>query len=228
MLTIQTWALVDMLRSLTSPSTVSSLVAHWTFNEGTGTTTADVSGHDHAGTFAMTAPSWDDGKIGGGLVFATTAIINATDTGLPAGNSPISVAAWITTEDESSDRYFLVYGSGAGHDFLFGVDGSGDGNLVSGNGADTYLAGIAAVNDGEWHHVVVTHNGTTMKFYVDGTLDNADTVATTTTLGALTIGTVAYGDRNWNGALDDVRIYNTELTSEQVTALYNAGAGTET
>jgi hypothetical protein len=51
--------------------TVPSLVAAYSFNEGTGTTTADASGHGNAGT--LSNATWVQGKYGGGLKFTGAA-----------------------------------------------------------------------------------------------------------------------------------------------------------
>jgi hypothetical protein len=81
-----------------------------------------------------------------------------------------------------------------------------------------------------WHHLVATKNGSTVKLYLDavdvtGSVTN-DTIADTGT--ALSIGNGTSG--RWYGYIDEVAIYDTELSSARVSAHYAAAtsAGTPT
>ncbi|HTY03563.1 MAG TPA: retention module-containing protein, partial [Rhodocyclaceae bacterium] len=85
-----------------------------------------------------------------------------------------------------------------------------------------------SVNDGQWHQVVITHNFTTggTLIYVDGTQEASSTllagmVAPNKFLGfGVTADDGATSDRFLNGALEDVRIYDSVLTSSQAQAIY--------
>lgn len=89
------------------------------------------------------------------------------------------------------------------------------------------------VSDNNWHNYVVVGDGTTLKYYKDGTqLTDTDSLPASTSstafanlrLGANTISTPsAYLDGN----LDEVGFWNTALTSTQVSEIYNA-KGTNT
>lgn len=84
-------------------------------------------------------------------------------------------------------------------------------------------------NDNNWHHVAVTYtyNGSgDAKIYVDGVLDT--TVFTNTLTGSTTTtesfiisgrGTTPY----MNGLVDDVAVFNKELTLDEVNLIYNNG-----
>jgi hypothetical protein len=88
-------------------------------------------------------------------------------------------------------------------------------------------------NDNVWHHIVGTiavdsqTNVQTYKIYFDGTLlktvlrtDNSSIKALQPFLfGKDDIS--GYGNRNWNGALDDIAIYNRALSQQEITALYS-------
>ncbi|HAU36777.1 MAG TPA: hypothetical protein DCX07_03555 [Phycisphaerales bacterium] len=87
----------------------------------------------------------------------------------------------------------------------------------------------SAMNDGQWHHVIITYNGTNYWMYVDGVKQAgsaADTAGTTNTLtdGKVLIGSYgvnATADK-WIGGLDEIRIYNNAFTDADALALYNA------
>ena len=85
------------------------------------------------------------------------------------------------------------------------------------------------VNDNSWHHIAGTYDGTTMKMYIDGTLES--TLAWSTGYvendEPLHIGlfTYDYNDGHGNepnilnGLMDDVRIYNRALSPSEVQGL---------
>ena len=104
-------------------------------------------------------------------------------------------------------------------------------------GYDDTINSSATVNDGLWHHVVVSRNQDTGEkdIYIDGVLDNSD-FDTTNLLNdpqLLTIGAIAdasnpdptspdfSGYNGYQGLLDDIQIYDRALTPDEVTFLYN-------
>lgn len=79
--------------------------------------------------------------------------------------------------------------------------------------------------DNNWHHFVVTGDGTVTKLYIDGLFKANASVykgvtGTTIYLNGWDSGT----NYNFNGQLSDFRIYATALSAEDVLALYNVGA----
>ena len=59
--------------------------------------------------------------------------------------------------------------------FALASDGSDDGN-----GRLTYLDGTTPIETGRWYHVAGIYDGTTMRLYVNGLLQNVGTEATVT------------------------------------------------
>jgi hypothetical protein len=84
--------------------------------------------------------------------------------------------------------------------------------------------------DGAWHHVVlVLDSNNTANFYLDGQLTDAITAskATASSPSNLNIGRNPIPDGSglseyFNGSIDEVAIYNVELTADQVLAHYQA------
>lgn len=78
---------------------------------------------------------------------------------------------------------------------------------------------LAYVN-GAWNHLAVVMEGRTMRLYINGHLaatktgncSPADIVATVAVLG----DAIHEGDKNYNGLMDDVRIYGAALTAQQI------------
>lgn len=110
-------------------------------------------------------------------------------------------------------------------------------NFVTENQAGTNLELIstATINNGVWHNVVVVktdsvNNGGNEKvdIYVDGVASGSTTYTgdfvndpeTTTTNTVLSIGFDYSGSRVFKGQLSNVAVWNTALTSADITALY--------
>ena len=91
------------------------------------------------------------------------------------------------------------------------------------------IEGATALTMGTWHHVAVTYDGVSWKLYLDGTLDgsidvgqplaSASTVAVSLA-SALNSTNVALGF--FNGAMDEVRIWNVARDQAQIRSTANA------
>lgn len=76
----------------------------------------------------------------------------------------------------------------------------------------------------KWSHVVITHDGTLMKCYVNGILYFSSYKTYDTQLSILIIGRTFAGYNTgefFQGMIDDVRVYDRALTQEQVSFLAN-------
>lgn len=82
------------------------------------------------------------------------------------------------------------------------------------------------VIDGQWHHVAFTYDGNTVNLYVNGTLENSSSGITLRTGEAgetdVDIGSqLGAAATIFEGAIDDVRIFDVALTLEEVAILSN-------
>ncbi|MBU0677468.1 MAG: hypothetical protein KJ626_05065, partial [Verrucomicrobia bacterium] len=77
-----------------------------------------------------------------------------------------------------------------------------------------------------WSHVAATYDGTNVLIYINGELDSthATTGDGTVTANPVGLGYATEGTRYLNGMLDDARIYNAALTSNQLYSLYELGS----
>ncbi|MCK5524927.1 MAG: LamG domain-containing protein, partial [Thiomargarita sp.] len=86
--------------------------------------------------------------------------------------------------------------------------------------------GNSNIGDGEWHFIAgILNSGVDAKIYVDGQLENTDIDSIPTSIlpsGDLYIGRdgTAEAELRWNGAIDDVRIYNRALSECEIKSLY--------
>jgi sialidase-1 len=91
--------------------------------------------------------------------------------------------------------------------------------------AQASIATLGLVNDGKWHHFVATLDGVNHRLYLDGVTQVAAVLVTNTALntnlfiGGPTQSVLTFFD----GAIDDVRIYNRALSEQEVTQLYSMG-----
>ena len=85
-----------------------------------------------------------------------------------------------------------------------------------------------------WYHIVYTKTGTTSHFYINGvdktltanlSTGGLNTGAGTFRLGSYNGGSGGVGNRQMDGVIDEVGIWSRVLTQEEVTTLYNGGAG---
>ena len=89
------------------------------------------------------------------------------------------------------------------------------------------------VFDGFWHNVITTL-GTTSEMYIDGVLQTKtqysnDTLTTTSIINELLIGSAVPSTPNTSfiGKLNELAIWDKELTQNDATALYNSGVPTD-
>ncbi len=222
-------------------STGSSLVAHWMFDEGSGTSASDSSGNGNAGTL-QNGPTWTTGQIGGAVNFDGGGDLVNAGSGATLDNLPaLTVAAWIKPNSAGEGSAGRIVQKGAGSQpttggFWFHLDTSNQ-LVLAVDYATTNMYRVSAASGityGAWTHVVVTWTGsataTNIKFYVNGveTSYNATApngVGTRVNDGAtsFTIGNESGGTRTFDGALDDVRVYNRVLSASEITAVHNAG-----
>ncbi len=101
---------------------------------------------------------------------------------------------------------------------VFGHNNSVWANGISGNGCQ---GEVIALTD-KWHHVVAVKNGDDYKIYFNGNLDeaaNGNANCGSTLHLAENIGDMFVGS-NYTGIIDDIIIYNRELSQTEVTELF--------
>lgn len=92
-----------------------------------------------------------------------------------------------------------------------------------------------SLNDGQWHHIVVTYDGSSnasgVNIYVDSVKDTSiailDDTLTSTIINSEDVTIASRGDATgiFTGQMDNIAIWDFELTQENVTSLFNEGTG---
>jgi hypothetical protein len=209
------------------------LVHHWNFDEGPdwhdspfqaiheGTQANDSEGALHATLQNMTPANWVSGRQYSGLEFNGINQYLSVSTSLAAtlGESA-SLSFWIRTTQEGTASPATAPGI-AGQAGFGGIQwGWLDDSGRIGLGLDgvPVLQSAAPINDGDWHHVVITRNATTglAQIFVDGALSATSTGATGTRSNAFaSLGRVE-GAGYFEGRLDQVTIFDRVITVEEV------------
>jgi len=224
-------------------------VAHWRLDECQGTTANDISGNNNHGTINIgssgtqnalgscrsgsSTEAWYNGRNG---QFNSSLSFDGTDDYIDLGNdssikdftNQISVSAWAkyNAYGGGGQSYSVIAVKGSPWTFLMENPSNKIRFRLTVGGLDRNAADSETHELNRWYHFVGTYDGANIKIYKDGTL-----VGTTPITGNLAvndvsakIGTYQGTNYNFNGQIDDVRIYNYALTLEQIKLLYNDNA----
>lgn len=91
----------------------------------------------------------------------------------------------------------------------------------------TYFSGSwGQLNDGNWHHLTLTRSSVgTISAFIDGTLSGNTAYNVTSNIddgadnGIFIGANIIWANSKWKGLIDDIRIYNIELDSTDVSAI---------
>ena len=89
-------------------------------------------------------------------------------------------------------------------------------------GEPLWLSAGQAMEGGRWHHLAVTHDGSTVRMYLDGTEVDSAAASRLVAVDQLTIGQDGW-DQYFAGRLDGARVYRRALSADQIRAFYRAG-----
>jgi hypothetical protein len=214
-------------------NTPAGLVAQWSMDDGSGTVVRDGSGNGFDGT--LSGGTWVKGRHGGALKFNGQG--SSDSVAIPKEvfgsiRDEVSIAFWAYGDTDRRPLTCAVFGAtDAGGTRLLNIQltwkssvywdaGNSDGNdRVNKRAVDSEVAG-------QWNHWVFTKNAGagTMSIYLNGTLwqsASGRTKAMTGVVANACFGSGVNADY-YSGTLDDVRIYNVELTAAEASTLFHA------
>jgi hypothetical protein len=220
------------------PPPGSGLQAAYAFNEGSGPSTADFSGHGFTGTLANGATWTPSGKYGAAV------LINATDDGnetndpkvmlgrdLDIPEPPFTISAWVYPASYADHRVIL-----SKRDSPTAEEMRLDWGLAAGSGSVYLFSGATLLSFAyapplnAWTHVAIVAEATSTKLYVGGNLQQ--------TLGAIPLGldheaNLVIGGTGdtvdndpYSGQIDDLRIYDRALPQPDVVTDMNTPVNT--
>lgn len=203
-----------------------SLVAAYSFDEGAGLLTGDVSGNGNTATLGN-SPTWTTGKFGKALAFGAGRYVTVPNSSaIDVGGQKLTISFFAKITDSGKDQVLIGKPANASFTypwFQYGVEFSTSSKSLALYLADT--AGVAhrynmAAPTGVWTHVAFSYDGSNVKGYVDGVLklNTAANFSITNAATALRFGLDPNGNQPANGALDEIRIYNSAQTNSDVSA----------
>lgn len=153
----------------------------------------------------------------------------------PQPASHFTLGAWFSTNNTFSKSGFLINKGGLGVDtpgknMNYGIWMNKKGNIISGfenkSGVDYVVASNKTYNDGEWHNVIVTYDGDTLRLFMDGmpTAYNRTGGASPDVSGIqpIRIGSNSLNLSNYfTGLIDEIRIWNRTLEYSEILKGYN-------
>lgn len=203
------------------------LVASYQMNEASGLITADTSGNNLDGQLINT-PIFTTGKYNNGLSFATNQYVRVAGESSLAYTT-MSVSFWFNNSivDASAAGIRMINKKSvwnSAYDWNIQMNTAGRINVL---GSSSTTAAITIYTGGSWdtntwHHLVVTFEDTTVKAYLDSAYKGTGTITSIVSSNTqMEIGGSYLLNTYWSGIMDDLRIYNTTLSSSQVLELYN-------
>jgi len=213
--------------------------AHWHLNETSGTTISDVSGNARNGTLQLNAAWNSGGKLNYCLYvpfanFGNICSFERTDS--------FSIEAWVKYTGTEAPGSMICRQSNTVFNgwAIRNMSGKIEIMLINTFGSNQIRKRTQSTfNDGNWHHLVITYNGSSLAsgvlIYLDNALQTCDVVTDALSASIIANADLMWGTRGlltnygigWTGYIDECVIYTTVLSTDQITARYNAGSGTE-
>ena len=196
-------------------------------NRNSSSTIYDYSKFDNDGT--LSGGTWvSNCKYGGAYDFDGTddEITVSASSELNISES-ITVMCFVKYDYSGAVKGIIDKRAGSGvinYRIIESADGSLACDFYDGT-SEIIPASGTAYNDDIWHHVACVRNADTNRalIYVDGILEDNDTDTTVgvnlLAAGGLTIGDTGESGKNFNGTIDEVRLYDRALTTNEIKAL---------
>ena len=153
---------------------------------------------------------------------STGYLSTADNPGTLSINSTITISAWVNPAVTKIDNVIIdKTQTGDAANYRFGIHGN---KLFFYNGSTAVLS-TATIPLDTFTQVALTLDASTntLKFYINGALDSTQTIG----FGGLNAAAVTIGrdiiGRFFQGLIDEVQVYNTILTANQVQVLYSTG-----
>jgi len=206
--------------SLNFPSGKTAIATYMLDNNAT-----DISGN-YNGTEANI--TYNTGKYGGAAIFnGSSSGINlpsSLNTSVIDATGAFSISMWINANDISTIQYLFCSNTSNNVDLGINTNSQGVGKIVWTiyNTSYSYLISTTTITTNAWYNIVVTYNNGLSELFINGASQGT---ITKTLLESSIEPTLGYrntgGSVRFNGKLDQVRIYNTALSSTDVSNIYN-------
>ncbi|MBW8042472.1 MAG: LamG domain-containing protein, partial [Planctomycetes bacterium] len=207
----------------------SGLVAHYEF-EGDA---VDTSGFQQPAEGTLVGnPTFEAGVLGRGInLDGESDYVNCGNKSSFNLTNQLTVAAWIKVNEfdkkyqaiiTKGDNSWRLGRAGSSNNIEFACNGTAITRWTGWGVVPWSVLGTTSVNDGKWHHIVGVFDGTGLFLYIDGGLEAAKGAGNSIDINShdMYIGANAQvPGREWNGLIDDVRIYNYALSQAEIVSI---------
>lgn len=218
-------------------SAQSQITHKYSFDNGTA---EDEVGSMNGVMTSVTTTTDRNGNAGKALKFnGTSSKINLGKSN-PLLSSTGSISVWVkkignaaSNSNMTYDPIFIAKNTSTGAFFegaALGVNRS-NGNWLAittnaGTSSTERVVQKSGVTNNAWHHVVMTYNVSTLAFYVDGVSAGSIAKGYTSSFSSSLNAMIGNSDNTgisgyFNGEIDDLVIYNTVLTPNEVSNIFN-------
>jgi hypothetical protein len=214
------------------------LMGYWKFDECSGNTVHDSSGHGYDGT--IYGGAWVNGISGCALEFVDTEMVRSIPSSFDDSiDTALTIIAWVKWYGPNSyNRGSVIFdgrnsGATGGFAFYLGIDGTLEFHMHQAGSGIQSICHVPA-DTAIWTHVaaVFDDNSDALRLFINGKQVKMLTTTVHYLKSSLTAAMGndrwAPGDHQWaplNGVLDEVRLYNRALSEAEIQMLYNPGSG---
>jgi Concanavalin A-like lectin/glucanases superfamily/Fibronectin type III domain/Pectate lyase superfamily protein/Abnormal spindle-like microcephaly-assoc'd, ASPM-SPD-2-Hydin len=232
--TITATSVQDPTKSATANVTVlSGLVGWWPLDEGMGLVAHDISSQGNNGTWSGIPSSPNGTYYTTGLIGSYAGYFDGSDNQLTIGTRPVyeftgpfTVSAWVNTvasgtiltmQNSGNNGYNLAINYGV---IRFCVYANTTEKCVGG--------GRYPLSSPAWTYFTAVFDGSNISVYANGVFLASSLAANpTASTGPLVFGAAQRGGYSkFTGSLNDIRMYNRALSTNEISSLYNADVGT--
>ena len=204
----------------------SGMISYWGFKEGSGITAYDSYDANH-GTL-VNGPVWTTGKVDGALSFdGVDDYVNIPSSIIWQLGSNWGIEMWAYPTSYKAS-YNTLYSWIPGGWLQIFIDGSGYIKIASDTQGEQTWTG-QSIPLSQWSHVAIVSNADTATVYINSQSAGAKTLTVPTGTANIRIGwdgcTIENcgTNRQFNGIIDEVAIYNRTLTASEVQQHYENG-----
>ena len=227
------------------------LAAYYPLEETSGAV-KDISGNNNDGTnngavrgvsgkFHTNGTNFYYGTNAGPNTCANDCYMSMPDSKDFSMHEDFTATAWVKYKEGANDDH-IIFGKGNHSDeyweFSTTEDGGGDDDRLrfkidsglDNDDAETYYS-TQSLKEDTWHHVALIRRGNKIEFFIDGesagvaSKDLNEGEKTVNPTGPFAIGSLKNAEtEGWNGTIDEVRVYNKSLNSEELQQLMETPA----
>jgi len=206
------------------------ITAGYAFNETSGPTAADASGHGISGTLTN-GPTFTAGKYGNAITLdGVNDFVALGNPALLQFTGSMTASAWVFANSFPADDAAVVSkmtSSAVGYQLDLTADTGARTigfKLTNSSGGVMYRYGATALQTNTWYHIAGVYDAAnqTLNVYLNGVLDNGQLLGTVTSSQQNSTANVTIGRRasgtgfDFPGRIDDVRIADHALTQSQI------------